>query len=854
MHDQSSQYLKISLTNRLINQIKPMTTQNGSRRKITFTPFKDQTVSNLSLNSNDKTNTKDQQPITMKLKNVLQMQKESIQQQNEIKELREQIDRFMKFEKEKNNFPDEMKDGKDDIKTLRFLYDKQKKEFNEYKQKIEYKIKDLNNKNSLLEIKIMHRQNEYLQQVEKVKQISKEAEQSDLKEAFATVALFSDEELKKRDRLILQLQSDKGDLRDTIYNKENEIKALKEADVQKDKEVEEIRSQLEMERQSKSEVNSNKENLEQKLKKTKEKYYKKLEELRQQKNIAQKYKDLIAKLEKDLKKGYTNGVIVQYEDMVIDDLLRTSNLFRQPQNIYSINNTTKLNLNYRNNILSMMNQGTERLILSQCKPSGSNVIEDVNYNQISLLMHSLARPTFYNFVEAELHKVKAEQQKDSPMNKFESPDRGAVNRTSNNITDRSFLSIHYEKIKFEPPFKMWLFTTMRAILDCKYSEHKLLANTDPRGLLNIQRFPETFDEGKVDKLRLQLLIGLQTMRPTKMWECNIFVDFLELQDIEAAQEPLYFVELKHINSVIDIIFAPAGPVDIQEIKTRFEKIAEDKSKDFSFAESLGALPLDSSLVLRVLLEYYRAEKKAKLYIIKRLFKEQNGAQPNSSMNFYTFKNVLTQIQPDVSDSDTAMLYRTSWMLGNGKVNFDTFFLAANESNFFVKVMLLRGLGVQPQLDSNFEIDCNVYGLTFEQQEVAKQYSHVVQYNSFQDQCLFRLWSGIYKQLLTVKDYLEQQGMEEVYKEYLTLDKIIRQKGQFDSAQMFGKDMLYIQREMSIEYITQTFTQIQEELNVLQDLKSDDIQKARQKERSSQNWGRLKETVQKKFAMVFKLNK
>ena len=75
------------------------------------------------------------------------------------------------------------------------------------------------------------------------------------------------------------------------------------------------------------------------------------------------------------------------------------------------------------------------------------------------------------------------------MNKFESPDRATANRNSNNITDRSFLSIHYEKIKFEPPNKMWLFTTMRAILDCKYSEHKLLANSDPRGLLNIQRFP-----------------------------------------------------------------------------------------------------------------------------------------------------------------------------------------------------------------------------------------------------------------------------------------------------------------------------------------------------------------------------
>ncbi len=46
------------------------------------------------------------------------------------------------------------------------------------------------------------------------------------------------------------------------------------------------------------------------------------------------------------------------------------------------------------------------------------------------------------------------------------------------------------------------------------------------------------------------------------------------------------------------------------------------------------------------------------------------------------------------------------MLGNGKVNFDTFFLAANETNFFVKCMQLRGYNVPPQLDHNNEIETN----------------------------------------------------------------------------------------------------------------------------------------------------
>ena len=39
---------------------------------------------------------------------------------------------------------------------------------------------------------------------------------------------------------------------------------------------------------------------------------------------------------------------------------------------------------------------------------------------------------------------------------------------------------------------------------------------------------DAFDKEKSDNLRLQLLIGLQTMKPSKMWECNLFVEFLEV--------------------------------------------------------------------------------------------------------------------------------------------------------------------------------------------------------------------------------------------------------------------------------------------------------------------------------------
>ena len=68
-----------------------------------------------------------------------------------------------------------------------------------------------------------------------------------------------------------------------------------------------------------------------------------------------------------------------------------------------------------------MGTGSERLILSTWHEESklnltlenrgakdANSIEEVNFDQISLHMHNLARPTFFNFVESELIRIKGE--------------------------------------------------------------------------------------------------------------------------------------------------------------------------------------------------------------------------------------------------------------------------------------------------------------------------------------------------------------------------------------------------------------------------------------------------------------
>lgn len=76
------------------------------------------------------------------------------------------------------------------------------------------------------------------------------------------------------------------------------------------------------------------------------------------------------------------------------------------------------------------------------------------------------------------------------------------------------------------------------------------------------------------------------------------------------------------------------------------------------------------------------------------------------ISFYSFKNIMRQYNPESSDLELATLFRNSWSAGNGAVNFDSFFLTANESFFFLKQIRVIGFNVIPHLDSfeDFERD------------------------------------------------------------------------------------------------------------------------------------------------------
>jgi hypothetical protein len=52
----------------------------------------------------------------------------------------------------------------------------------------------------------------------------------------------------------------------------------------------------------------------------------------------------------------------------------------------------------------------------------------------------------------------------------------------------------------------------------------------------------------------------------------------------------------------------------------------------------------------------------------------------------------------MTDLEMAIMFREAWTAGNGVVNFDSFFLVANERNFFLKTIKLMGFNTIPHLN------------------------------------------------------------------------------------------------------------------------------------------------------------
>ena len=77
---------------------------------------------------------------------------------------------------------------------------------------------------------------------------------------------------------------------------------------------------------------------------------------------------------------------------------------------------------------------------------------------------------------------------------------------------------------------------------------------------------------------------------------------------------------------------------------------------------------------------------------------RQGNSLKSGISFENFRSVMETIDPEISSLDVASYYRQAWVAGSGAVSFESFFLIANDSIFFLKTLRLLGFNATPVLN------------------------------------------------------------------------------------------------------------------------------------------------------------
>jgi len=306
----------------------------------------------------------------------------------------------------------------------------------------------------------------------------------------------------------------------------------------------------------------------------------------------------------------------------------------------------------------------------------------------------------------------------------------------------SYLPQDTTKIAYSPAFPVWLQVVIRAIFDAKYNEMLLSYNKGKQ----LTRFPEfvyswlgTFCIDKetrnirlleytekdiaAPENRKNLLLGLEAASSAKLWEVAIFKDFLE--ENLTLDELAFFLHCRFLMfKGPQLAISTSGfcvthfvtkervydTIDRVLYKYRVEEKKELKKKlvDFNKQTYKDKNAFDYAMVLRILLELYRKEKKESFIRLDELFgkvKKGQQAMPKSSLQFDHFYRIFAgDYDKAITDSEVAHLYRESYIGGGCSVNIDSTILTMCETPFWVRYLRLRGQNSEPKYDSRGDID------------------------------------------------------------------------------------------------------------------------------------------------------
>ena len=324
-------------------------------------------------------------------------------------------------------------------------------------------------------------------------------------------------------------------------------------------------------------------------------------------------------------------------------------------------------------------------------------------NNIDLARYNLCRPNFYSLVAQDYLKF-------TEVLKMETNQIG-----KKSLDDYEFISL------------------IRGILDSKFNE--FLYTNDPK---LYSKFPEfvyswlgKFDFDPItrkirrlttnellnsDLNRGKFFYNLNNALISKLWDIITFKEFLdekssldevyfylfcrnglyggsELINQSSTFNIIHFVLFEKVQKLVLEIMIGYDPNYIKKIINKLK--AKMKRKFYN-------IYIDGSFVLSVLLEFYRQERRNKLFRLREIFDKVMYNNP-ITINFQIFKDIIETDFFHISDLEKAQLYRDAWNLGSESITYETLFVAATESNFFIKSIKLNGLYPKPTLSGNGDV-------------------------------------------------------------------------------------------------------------------------------------------------------
>lgn len=297
------------------------------------------------------------------------------------------------------------------------------------------------------------------------------------------------------------------------------------------------------------------------------------------------------------------------------------------------------------------------------------------------------------------------------------------------------------KVSYQPAFPLWLQVTIRAIFDSKMTEVLLSYNKGRR----ISRFPEfvhswlgTFSVDKESrgpklleytekeaisrKNRCDLLLGLELASSGKLWEVNVFKEFLE--EKLGLDELVYFLHCRFILFKGSQLAIPTAGFCVTHFVTKekvfdtidklmqtysadVRKELKDKFLTFASRNYRDANAFDYAMVLRVLTEFYRKEKKENFLKFTQLYSlaKRNAKSQEPIFPFEDFYKVVAEAyDKSITDIDVSALYRDSYVAGGASISCDSILLTFSESPFWIRYLRLKGQNAEPKYNSRGDID------------------------------------------------------------------------------------------------------------------------------------------------------